>query len=63
MHIDGKLISVSLATIELEASDGATRLILTEQGAYLEGGEAAYRSRKEGTEQLIRALDASLQGS
>jgi uncharacterized protein YndB with AHSA1/START domain len=63
MHVDGALISVSLATIELEEKDGGTRLVITEQGAYLEGGEQAYRSRVEGTEQLIRALDAMMNAS
>jgi uncharacterized protein YndB with AHSA1/START domain len=63
MHLDGKLISVSLATIELLASEGGTRLVLTEQGAYLEGGEEAYRSRRDGTEQLMRALEASVNES
>ena len=60
MHVGGKLISVSLATIELEKASGGTRLVLTEQGAFLDGGEPAYRSRKEGTEYLMGALGASL---
>jgi len=60
MHVDGKLISVSLATIELDEIGGGTRLVLTEQGAFFDDGEPAFRSRKEGTEELMRALDASL---
>ncbi len=37
MHLDGARISVSLATIEFKPAGTGTRLILTEQGAYLDG--------------------------
>jgi uncharacterized protein YndB with AHSA1/START domain len=37
MSLNGERISVSVATIELKAQGAATRLILTEQGAYLDG--------------------------
>ena len=60
MHVNKQLISVSIATLEMEPKDGGTRFLLTEQGAYLEGGEAAYQSRKEGTEGLMRQLEAAL---
>jgi uncharacterized protein YndB with AHSA1/START domain len=40
MHMDDALISVSLTTIELEPTDaGGTRLTVTEQGVYLDGGD------------------------
>jgi uncharacterized protein YndB with AHSA1/START domain len=35
--IDGRRISVSLVTVEFEAVDGGTRLVTTEQGAFLDG--------------------------
>ncbi|MGZ4203422.1 MAG: SRPBCC family protein [Thermoleophilaceae bacterium] len=37
MHLDGERISVSVATVEFEASETGTRLVYTEQGAYLDG--------------------------
>jgi uncharacterized protein YndB with AHSA1/START domain len=37
MHVDEIRISVSLTTIELQPEAGATRLTLTEYGAYLDG--------------------------
>jgi uncharacterized protein YndB with AHSA1/START domain len=37
MALNGERISVSVATVELEESDGGTRLVYTEQGAYLDG--------------------------
>lgn len=58
MHVDEKRISVSLATIELEpAGSGSTRLILTEQGAYLDGGFDGNAGREKGTRGLIDNLE------
>ena len=58
MHVDEKRISVSLATIELEpAGSGGTRLILTEQGAYLDGGFDGNAGREKGTQGLIGNLE------
>ena len=38
VRIDGRRISVSLLTVELEdAPDGGTHLVMTEQGAFLDG--------------------------
>lgn len=37
MGIDGRRMSVSVATVELLAEDHGTRLVFTEQGAYLDG--------------------------
>ena len=60
-HNDLRL-SVSVATVELEALDGgaATRLVFTEQGAYFEGGEAANADREGGTIALLKQLEAAL---
>lgn len=59
MHLDDKKISVSLATIELTAEGGGTRLVVTEQGAFLDGYDDA-GSREQGTKQLMDRLEASL---
>ena len=37
MHMDEKLISVSVATIEFRPKGSGTHLVLTEQGAFLDG--------------------------
>lgn len=55
MSMDGKPFSVSLATIEfLPAGDG-TDLVLTHQGAYLEGADGP-EMRKGGWESLLNKL-------
>jgi len=59
MHLDDKRISVSLATIELKPAGAGTRLIYTEQGAFLDGYDDA-GSREQGTGHLLDALGASL---
>ena len=61
MDIDGKPISVSLATIELKAEGSGTRLTLTEQGAYLDGFDDP-SVREKGTKDLLDALGRSLAG-
>jgi uncharacterized protein YndB with AHSA1/START domain len=62
MFHDEVRLSVSVTTIELEPIDdgAATRLVFTEQGAYLVDGEAANASREEGTIGLLKQLEASL---
>ncbi|MGI8665135.1 MAG: SRPBCC family protein [Jatrophihabitans sp.] len=55
MTMDGKRISVSLATLEFLADGGGTRLILTELGAYLDGLDTN-AVRQQGTEELLDAL-------
>ena len=64
MYVNEQKISVSLATIEFEpATVGGkpgTRLILTEQGAYLDGGIDGHQSREQGTLGLIAALEKAL---
>ena len=61
MLLDGERTSVSLCTVELEADGGGTLLTLTEQGAYFtETDQVA--GRKEGTEGLLDALKAFVEG-
>ncbi|MBZ9906934.1 SRPBCC family protein [Mesorhizobium sp. BR115XR7A] len=48
-------ISVSLATIELFAEDKGTRLVLTEQGAFLDGHDTS-GTREHGTGVLLDLL-------
>jgi uncharacterized protein YndB with AHSA1/START domain len=59
MTMDGRRISVSVATVELRATGGGTELTLTEQGVYLDGLDQP-TFRREGTEQLLTALGESL---
>jgi uncharacterized protein YndB with AHSA1/START domain len=59
MHIDGKHISVSMATI-LFAGDGVgSKLTITEQGAFLDGYDDA-GSREKGTRGLMERIADSL---
>jgi uncharacterized protein YndB with AHSA1/START domain len=62
MYHDDVRLSVSVATVELEEVDGgaATRLSLTEQGAYFVGGESANAEREEGTIGLMENLASTL---
>jgi uncharacterized protein YndB with AHSA1/START domain len=59
MHLDDRRISVSLATLELKLAGTATRLVMTEQGAFLDGYDDA-GSREHGTHLLLDALGKSL---
>jgi uncharacterized protein YndB with AHSA1/START domain len=59
MHLDENRISVSLATIELKPEGGGTRLVFTEQGAFLDGYDDAGK-RERGTADLLDALGAVL---
>jgi uncharacterized protein YndB with AHSA1/START domain len=59
MHMDGQRISVSVGTVELEPVSGGTRLVLTEQGAFLDGLDKN-EQRREGTEQFLDNLAAYL---
>jgi uncharacterized protein YndB with AHSA1/START domain len=57
MHLDKHRISVSLATFALTPVGSGTRLVLTEQGAFLDGYDDAGQ-RESGMRQLIDALGA-----
>ena len=61
MHLDERKISVSLATFELKPAAAGTRLVMTEQGAYLDGHDDA-GSRERGSNFLLDALGNSLKG-
>jgi len=61
MHLNGIKISVSLATLELTPAGAGTRLVVTEQGSFLDGYADA-GSREEGTGFLLDQLGASLGG-
>jgi uncharacterized protein YndB with AHSA1/START domain len=54
-------ISVSVATVEFGESEGATRLVLTEQGVFLDGHDTPAQ-REDGTRSLLEALAVSLDG-
>lgn len=60
MHLDDTRISVSLATVELKAEGRGTRLIFTEQGAFLDGWDKP-DDREHGTNELLDALGAELE--
>lgn len=62
MHIDGRKISVSLATIGFAPEGGGTRLTVTEQGVFLDGYEDR-GARAHGTGILMDRLGAVLAGS
>lgn len=61
MHVQETRISVSLATVQLiPVGDDGTRLVFTEQGAFLDGHEPpAWRT--DGWGSLLDALDKALQ--
>jgi uncharacterized protein YndB with AHSA1/START domain len=58
---DGRLFSVSLTTIEFLADGDGTRLVFTEQGAFLDDLEDA-AEREHGTGKLLDALERFLAG-
>jgi uncharacterized protein YndB with AHSA1/START domain len=60
MQIDGVPISVSLATVEFKPTGKGTRLIITEQGAFLDSYDDA-GSRERGTGMLRGCLAESLE--
>lgn len=57
--IGGQRISVSLMTIELSPAPGGTRLVLTEQGAFLEGADTN-AEREEGQRDSLDRLGTYL---
>jgi uncharacterized protein YndB with AHSA1/START domain len=59
MHLDQTLISVSVATVELHPEGAGTRLVLTDQGAYLDGHDSSGQ-REQGAGALLDALGAEL---
>jgi len=61
MYWQGKKISVSLACIEFVAAGKGTKLVVTEQQAFLDGFEDA-GGRERGTKQLMDNLEVALAG-
>ncbi|MCP3141861.1 SRPBCC family protein [Pyxidicoccus xibeiensis] len=59
MHLDDVRISVSLATVELIPEGTGTRLVFTEQGAFLDG-HTTVEEREEGTRVGLDNLDRAL---
>lgn len=55
MDMDGRRISVSVTTVELETVDGGTRLIYTEQGVFLDDLDTP-EQREHGTRVLMDRL-------
>jgi uncharacterized protein YndB with AHSA1/START domain len=55
MLMDGRRISVSLATVQIAAEPGGAKLVMTEQGAFLDGLDTNDQ-RREGTEQFLDNL-------
>lgn len=61
MHLDGRHISISLATIEIAPAGAGTKLTFTEHATFLNGyDDPCAAGRKEGTEGLLDKLGASL---
>lgn len=60
MMIGEKRISASLATTEFRAEASGTRLVFTEQGAFLDGFDQA-EGRKTGSRQLLERLARELE--
>lgn len=59
MHLDDTRISVSIATLEFKPVGAKTKLILTEQGVFLDGFDKP-EMREEGTRILLDNLEAAL---
>jgi uncharacterized protein YndB with AHSA1/START domain len=59
MEADGRLISVSVTTVEFAAAPSGTTLTFTEQGVFLDGGDTPV-SREKGTGELLDALGTAL---
>lgn len=60
MHIGEAKISASLATIEFRPEGKGTKLVITEQGVFLDGYDDA-GSREKGTQFLMEQIGATLE--
>jgi uncharacterized protein YndB with AHSA1/START domain len=61
MSVDENRISVSVATVQFSSQGATTQLVLTEQGAFLDGHDKSAQ-REEGTRALLDSLAALLSG-
>lgn len=59
LHLGATRISVSLGTTEIKPNGAGSKLIYTEQGAYLDGYDGAGQ-REEGTRELLGQLETYL---
>jgi uncharacterized protein YndB with AHSA1/START domain len=55
MSSGAEVITISLTTVEFKPADGGTKLVLTEQGAFLDGREEP-AWRENGTADQLKAL-------
>jgi uncharacterized protein YndB with AHSA1/START domain len=62
MYAGDDVATVSLTTVEFGPTDGGTRLLLTEQGTFLDGREDP-SWREQGTRDLLDSMDAELKRS
>ena len=62
MHVDGRRMSVSVGTVELTPVPGGTRLVMTEQGTYLDGLDTS-EQREAGTREFLGSLAKYLERS
>ncbi len=60
MTLGGAALSSSLATVEFRAEGKGTRIVFTEQGAYLDGNVAG---REEGTRLMLESLAEEIAGA
>ena len=61
MFADDQRLSVSVATIQFHGQGATTRLVLTEQGVFLDGHDTSAQ-REEGTRGILEALARFLDG-
>ena len=61
MHMDGRRMSVSVGTVEITPAPGGSKLVMTEQGAFLDGLDTN-EQRAEGTRQFLDNLAEFLAG-
>lgn len=59
MHLDAVRTSVSVTTVEFKPEGKGTRLVFTEQGAFLDGADRL-AERERGTRELLESLARSL---
>jgi len=61
MHLDGRKISVSLATFEFKRDGAGTRFVMHEDGAFLDGYDDN-GSREQGSREIVEKLSRYLEG-